>query len=35
MSPSGAEGWSIADVVLHLAQSEEGVEATPATGSCT
>ena len=28
MSPSGAEGWSIADVVLHLAQSEEGVAAT-------
>ena len=30
MSPSGAEGWTIADVVLHLAQSEEGVEATAA-----
>jgi uncharacterized protein (TIGR03084 family) len=29
-SPSGAEGWTIADVVLHLAQSEEGVEATTA-----
>ena len=27
MSPSGAEGWTIADVVLHLAQSEEGVAA--------
>ncbi|HYK31244.1 MAG TPA: maleylpyruvate isomerase family mycothiol-dependent enzyme [Streptosporangiaceae bacterium] len=25
---SGAPGWSIADVVLHLAQSEEGVVAT-------
>jgi uncharacterized protein (TIGR03084 family) len=30
MSPSGALGWTIADVVLHLAQSEEGVEATTA-----
>ena len=28
MSASGAAGWSIADVVLHLAQSEEGVAAT-------
>ena len=28
MSPSGALGWTIADVVLHLAQSEEGVAAT-------
>src|SRR5208282_152363 len=27
-SPSGASGWTIADVVLHLAQSEEGVHAT-------
>ncbi len=27
-SPSGASGWTIADVVLHLAQSEEGVQAT-------
>jgi len=27
-SPSGAPGWSIADVVLHLAQTEEGVVAT-------
>src|SRR5579863_3955518 len=25
MSPSGAPGWSVADVVLHLAQSEEAV----------
>ncbi|MDN3351969.1 maleylpyruvate isomerase family mycothiol-dependent enzyme [Actinomadura sp. DC4] len=24
-SPSGADGWTVADVVLHLAQSEEGV----------
>ncbi len=30
MSPSAAKGWTIADVVLHLAQSEEGVEATAA-----
>ena len=28
MSASGAPGWTIADVVLHLAQSEEGVKAT-------
>lgn len=27
-SPSDAEGWTVADVVLHLAQSEEGVTAT-------
>ena len=33
MSDSGAEGWSIADVVLHLAQSEEAVEATATHGS--
>jgi uncharacterized protein (TIGR03084 family) len=35
-SPSGAAGWTIADVVLHLAQSEESVVATvsgdPRTG---
>ena len=30
LSASGAAGWTIADVVLHLAQSEEGVEATAA-----
>ena len=30
MSPSGAPGWTVADVVLHLAQSEEGVQATAA-----
>ena len=30
MSPSGAKGWTIADVVLHLAQSEESVVATTA-----
>jgi uncharacterized protein (TIGR03084 family) len=28
LSPSGAAGWTIADVVLHLAQSEESVVAT-------
>jgi uncharacterized protein (TIGR03084 family) len=27
-SASGAPGWSVADVVLHLAQTEEGVVAT-------
>lgn len=26
-SPSAAEGWSVSDVVLHLAQTEEGVVA--------
>jgi uncharacterized protein (TIGR03084 family) len=31
LSPSGATGWTIADVVLHLAQTEEAVVAT-ATG---
>jgi uncharacterized protein (TIGR03084 family) len=31
LSPSGAAGWTIADVVLHLAQTEEAVAAT-ATG---
>jgi uncharacterized protein (TIGR03084 family) len=31
LSPSGAAGWTIADVVLHLAQTEEAVVAT-ATG---
>lgn len=25
LSPSGATGWSVADVVLHLAQSEESI----------
>ena len=29
-SPSGAAGWTVADVVLHLAQSEESVLATVA-----
>jgi uncharacterized protein (TIGR03083 family) len=31
-SPSAAGGWTIADVVLHLTQSEEAVAAT-ATGT--
>ena len=31
-SPSAAPGWSIADVVLHLAQTEEAVVATVRTG---
>jgi uncharacterized protein (TIGR03084 family) len=32
MSASGAAGWTIADVVLHLAQSEESVAATASGG---
>jgi uncharacterized protein (TIGR03084 family) len=28
VSPSAAEGWTVADVVLHLAQTEEAVVAT-------
>ncbi len=32
MSPSAADGWTVADVVLHLAQSEEAVEATMTGG---
>jgi uncharacterized protein (TIGR03084 family) len=31
-SPSGAEGWTVADVVLHLAQSEEMVQASASHG---
>jgi len=27
LSPSDADGWTVADVVLHLAQSEESVLA--------
>jgi uncharacterized protein (TIGR03084 family) len=30
LSESGARGWTVADVVLHLAQSDEGVAATAA-----
>ena len=30
LSESGAAGWTVADVVLHLAQSDEGVAATAA-----
>ncbi len=33
LSPSAAEGWTIADVVLHLAQSEDAVVATATTGN--
>ena len=32
LSPSGAAGWTIADVVLHLAQSEESVVVTVSGG---
>ena len=32
MAPSGADGWTVSDVVLHLAQSEEAVVAS-ATGA--
>jgi len=32
LSPSGAAGWTIADVVLHLAQSEESVVITTSGG---
>jgi uncharacterized protein (TIGR03084 family) len=31
-SPSGAAGWTVADVVLHLAQSEESVAVTLSGG---
>ncbi len=31
-SPSAAEGWAVVDVVLHLAQSEEAVQATMTGG---
>lgn len=31
--PSGAPGWAIADVVLHLAMTEEGVVTTLARGT--
>ena len=32
MAPSAAAGWTVADVVLHLAQSEEAVQATMTGG---
>jgi uncharacterized protein (TIGR03084 family) len=32
LMPSAADGWSVADVVLHLAQSDEGVVATISGG---
>jgi uncharacterized protein (TIGR03083 family) len=31
-SPSAAAGWTVADVVLHLARSEEAVAASVAGG---
>jgi uncharacterized protein (TIGR03084 family) len=31
-SPSGAPGWSVADVVLHLAQTDEAVAASAGAG---
>ena len=34
-SPSAAPGWSVADVVLHLAQTEEFVVASLGGGSRT
>jgi uncharacterized protein (TIGR03084 family) len=33
LMPSDAEGWSVADVVLHLAQCEEAVTATTKVGA--
>jgi uncharacterized protein (TIGR03084 family) len=33
VSPSGADGWSVADVVLHLAQTEEAVVASAGGGN--
>jgi len=32
-APSAASGWSVADVVLHLAQTEEAVVASAAGDS--
>ena len=32
-APSAAPGWTVADVVLHLAQSEEAVVASAAGAS--
>ncbi len=32
LAPSAAEGWTMTDVVLHLAQSEEAVQATMTGG---
>ena len=33
LTPSAAAGWTVADVVLHLAQTEEGVAAALGAGS--
>jgi uncharacterized protein (TIGR03084 family) len=35
LSPSLCEGWTVADVVLHLAQTEESVVASAAAGDAT
>ncbi len=35
LSPSAAAGWSVADVVLHLAQTEEAVVASAAASATT
>lgn len=35
LSPSLAEGWTVADVVLHLAQTEESVVTSAAAGDAT
>ena len=32
-TPSAAAGWTVADVVLHLAQSEEAAAATASHGT--
>ena len=32
LAPSAAQGWTVTDVVLHLAQSEEAVQATMTGG---
>jgi uncharacterized protein (TIGR03084 family) len=33
LAPSAAQGWTVTDVVLHLAQSEEAVQATMTGGA--
>ena len=33
LTESGAAGWSVADVVLHLAQSDEGVVSSASGGN--
>ena len=34
LTESGADGWSVADVVLHLAQGDQGVVASAGGGGC-